>query len=137
MGSSGEGDREVDGLEAFGELRADVPPEGGPFFELAGLRAVLVEEGEHPAFGLAFALEPRLVALPAWWEIARPGGVREVPVHAAVRRPGPDGVAVRQAVVEGDEDVVDDGDPAVVPGVMAIRQRWISLIGLLVQVLDG
>ncbi len=51
-GFPGRGDREVDGLEAFGELRADVRPQGGPFVELAGLRAVLVEEGEHPAFWL-------------------------------------------------------------------------------------
>ena len=95
------GDREVDDLEVFRELRSDVRPEGRPFVELAGLRAVLVEEGDHPAFGFAFVLEPRLVALPPWWEIARPGGVREVLVHAAVRQPGADGAAFRKASSSG------------------------------------
>ncbi len=132
------GDRGVDGLETLGEFRADVRREGGPFVDLAGLRAVLAEEDEHPAFGFAFALDPRLVASPAWWEIVRPGSVHEDLAYAAVRQPGADGAAVRKVVVERDEDIVGDGDPAVVLGSMAISRRWISIsIGALVQVLDG
>ena len=137
-GFPGRGDRGVDGLETLGEFRADVRREGGPFVDLAGLRAVLAEEGEHPAFGFAFALDPRLVASPARWEIVRPGSVREDLAYAAVRQPGADDAAVRKAVVERDEDIVGDGDPAVVLGSMAISRRWKSIsIGALLQGLDG
>ena len=70
-----------------------------------------------------------LVALPAWWDIARPDGVHEVPICAAVRQPGADSAPFRKAVVERNEDVAGDG----------VSQRSISILigGVLVQVLDG
>ena len=97
-------------------LGVDVGPEGGPLVELVGLGAVLVEEAEHLAFGFALVREPGFVPGPAGREIGRPGGVRVVHVAAVAVEDLDVGGVLGHAVLERNEDVVADGDPAVVAG---------------------
>ncbi len=55
-------DREVNGVEVFGELGRDADPEGRPLVERAGLRAVLVEKFGHAPLGGALVGEPGFIA---------------------------------------------------------------------------